>query len=231
MNANTTSSSRLRKSGLSRSVIGASAVGSMGAALQTAHAKIVYSGIQNISTTSALEVDDVKPVTLSSQSNKGADFSLWSYNDKGYDTHYLYDQGGFLGGFEHFTPIVSTNPSDNGALQRLDKGETIDSQGSYETGGPQGIRLLANSPNSQWSPGTEGYFGYRFDALGWPPYHGWGRITLSEDAQVMTLVDWAYEDTGAPIQAGQIPEPTTSLLLTASLAIAALWRRRQASKD
>lgn len=230
MNANTTSSSRLRKSGLRRSLIGASAIGSMGAALQTANAKIVYSGIQNISTTTALVVDepDIKPVTLSSQSNKGADFNLESlHSSKGNDWHSLSSYPRF----DHFTPIVDASRSF--FVGRLEKGDIIDSQRVFADENYSVVEIKSTALDSQWSDVNEGYFGYRFDALGWPPNYGWGRLTFSEDLKVMTLVDWAYEDTGAPIQAGagQIPEPVTGLLLSASLAFAAFWRRRSNTTD
>jgi hypothetical protein len=218
---NTSSPSRLRNSGLRRSAGGAAAIASLGAALQTAHGEIIHSGVRNISTSSALGVDDVKPVQLSELSNKGADFSLMSEHSKGYDFHSLLDEGRF----DHFAPVVSTEPSENGALQNLPAGELIDANSAFVTDGPLVVRLT-NTTAGPWAGGSDGYFGYRFDTLGPTMLYGWGRITLSPDAQVMTLVEWAYENTGAPIRAGQLPEPGTGFLVALSLAIAALFRRR-----
>jgi hypothetical protein len=79
---------------------------------------------------------------------------------------------------------------------------------------------------SHWNAGSDGYFGYRFNPSGSQEVYGWAHVVISPDRTLMTLVDWAYENTGAPINAGAIPEPTTSLLLAVSLTVAALWRRR-----
>lgn len=43
----------------------------------------------------------------------------------------------------------------------------------------------------------------------------------------LTVIDWAVEDSGAPIQAGAIPEPSTLALLAAGAAGLARLRRRQ----
>lgn len=209
-------SSRLRRSGLSRAIIGATAVGSTGATLLTANAEIVYSGPRNLSTSSLLGIpfaEDVEPVNLDGAG--GDEFSLRSFNTKGSDFHHLYDEGRFA----NFTPIGGNE------VRRLDAGETIGSEGIFVDGSPLAVPFIENTPNSQWMAGTEGYFGYRFNPSGEQDLYGWGHVTISPDATILTLVDWAYENSGAPIQAG-VPEPCTSLLLMASLIVAALWRRR-----
>jgi hypothetical protein len=45
--------------------------------------------------------------------------------------------------------------------------------------------------------------------------------------QILTVIDWAYNDTGAPIHVGDVPEPGSLLLaLMASGATGVLaWRR------
>ena len=68
-----------------------------------------------------------------------------------------------------------------------------------------------------------------FDAAN-DPLFGWIRIAGGATAGIpATIVDWAYESSGAGILAGEIPEPTTAALgyLAAGAAGLAAWRRRK----
>ncbi len=82
--------------------------------------------------------------------------------------------------------------------------------------------------------GQRGFFGFSFileneSASGAPEgtmVYGWAemeRISASEGR----LLQWAYDDTGAPIQVGVVPEPNTlGLLALGAAGIAAMRRRR-----
>lgn len=80
--------------------------------------------------------------------------------------------------------------------------------------------------------GSTGIFGFRFASNnGGDPLqnlYGWARISVAA-AGNGNVVDWAYEDTGAPITAGAVPEPGSLTLLAAGAAGLAQWRRRRAS--
>ncbi len=81
--------------------------------------------------------------------------------------------------------------------------------------------------------GFVGYFGFRFTlddaspnaAVGTTVY-GWAQVERVSPSSGR-LLQWAYEDSGAPIQVGAVPEPgTLSLLALGAAGIAALRKRR-----
>jgi hypothetical protein len=216
--ATNSSASRLRSSGLNRSIIGASALGSMGATLMTANAAIVPSGLRNLSTSTQIgDVfdPDVEPVNID---GVGVDeFSLYSFFSKGSDFHWLSNAA------PDFRPHTIEPIYGNSPTVRMAAGEIVGPStpfSDYNTG-----VFLDNQSSTEWTGGSNGYFGFRFNPTGSQNLYGWGRMSFSPDAKIMTLVDWAYENTGAPIKAG-VPEPTTGLLLLMSLFFAAFWRRK-----
>lgn len=111
------------------------------------------------------------------------------------------------------------------------------------TGGPGSAsfaELQRNSTGNWPANGTEGYLGFRFDADGNGPgnnfNYGWAKISYNSNKS-LTLYDFAYESSGAPIIAGAgavvVPEPaafaTIAGLLTGSAAL--LQRRRKQPAD
>ena len=80
--------------------------------------------------------------------------------------------------------------------------------------------------------GSTDIFGFRFISNnGGDPAQdlfGWARISIAA-AGNGNIVDWAYENTGASITAGAVPEPSSLGLLAAGTAGLAQWRRRRAS--
>ncbi|MBA2431045.1 MAG: PEP-CTERM sorting domain-containing protein, partial [Chthoniobacterales bacterium] len=98
--------------------------------------------------------------------------------------------------------------------------------------GPFSSGLFSNSPNFNSS---NNYIGFRFqnEAAGQVQY-GWAQIflgaTLTDPARA--VVGYAYDNTGAPIAVGAIPEPTTTALLGV-MAVGAIglraWRKRKAA--
>jgi len=79
---------------------------------------------------------------------------------------------------------------------------------------------------------TTGYMGFEINASTTPLY-GWLNVSYNGANGDMTLNNGAYETTGAPIQAGVVPEPADSAVLAAALAGSAVLfarrRRRQAA--
>ncbi len=95
-----------------------------------------------------------------------------------------------------------------------------------------------------WAPGAFGFAGFEFETSGHNTDYGWIRLeyTLGSNglADGVTVEDWAYDNTGASIQAGQIstgsstPEPSTAamgLLAAGAAGVAALRRRRKSASQ
>ena len=58
-------------------------------------------------------------------------------------------------------------------------------------------------------------------------FYGWIRVSTNSDLSSVTVHDWAYENTGVEIAAGEIPEPGNLGLLAAGAAGLMAWRRRR----
>jgi hypothetical protein len=68
---------------------------------------------------------------------------------------------------------------------------------------------------------TDRYIGLSFvrdEAL----YYAWVRVSVNNAAGSLIVHDWAYESSGAGIQAGAIPTPS-ALALLAAAGVAGLW--------
>jgi hypothetical protein len=83
---------------------------------------------------------------------------------------------------------------------------------------------------AEWNGGvTSGYVGFQFQP-GATTYYGWARLSVSADLlgnPVATVHEMAYENTGASIATGAVPEPSALGLLAAGAAGLAFWRRNR----
>lgn len=105
------------------------------------------------------------------------------------------------------------------------EGATIGSETTPYQGVVVDINFL-HSAYSDWASGTRGFMGLIVDA-GTDPKYGWAEIEF-ETNNTLTLYGFAYEDSGAPITAGAVPEPATVGLLAALAAgSAAVYARRR----
>ena len=78
---------------------------------------------------------------------------------------------------------------------------------------------------------TDGYVGVRFLDAASDELYGWIRFdTTGANGYPATVVDWAYEDNGAAILTGAVPEPSTLALgcLAAGFLGVSAWRKRKA---
>ena len=74
--------------------------------------------------------------------------------------------------------------------------------------------------------GTQGYIGFEFETSSAATAYGWALVTFQNDNTPGVIHEWAYEDSGAPILVGAIPEPSLPLLATIGLAALAFRRQR-----
>lgn len=187
----------------------------------SSHAATIYSGIQNITipadfTGIYLDIDTGTTGT--------APFAGWDLNP--------FFGGTAMANSAVFQPvrIANTNVS---AYVNLPFNDLIDSTDTYASGfGGSG-----QNPNfhfglnpGQFQDGVDGYLGFKFttnSALG--PYYGWMRLSLTNNTPGALIKDWAYDDSGAGIHAGDTgaaPEPGAVLLLLAGGAGLLMRRSR-----
>ncbi|RYD34447.1 MAG: PEP-CTERM sorting domain-containing protein [Verrucomicrobiaceae bacterium] len=95
----------------------------------------------------------------------------------------------------------------NGSDQSMEANEVSLVTLQYAAG-PTGSATHLGAPGN-FQDGVEGYFGFRFlNNEGDGFYYGWMRVTLTANTTGGVIHDWAWESSGAPIAAGQIPEPS-----------------------
>jgi hypothetical protein len=197
-------------------------------AIPQADATIIYSGVVNVnipSTTSGVYINVVTGVTSTSPSGSpGWDLNPWSSTSlEIWGNNSASPNDGVL---DNYTGGSAAS------VDNLPVGAVIDGSWNYgrtdstiETSGPTAFNL--NSSNN--------IFGFRFLNENTGQYDfGWARVSLStsQSAQPRMIVDYAYDDGGGSIMAGQVPEPST-LALLGVMAAGALgvraWRKRKNS--
>ncbi len=249
-------SSRLRRKldryFLARSVTLGATVTAAVVSADEAKGDIVYSGVRNISipfndfagiyfdfdtgTTSTKEVANVSDLNL---------FDAYSTTYANEST-YFYHGIIFLGPNQHDNAISAG--SDYGDLTvRLQIGQVIGPNqnfGEFTTANTL-ISQYYNYQNhaktgpakGMWATGGSGYVGFKFADKNGQVDYGWMRVQLNlnnffNDMASATVIDWAYNNTGGVIAAGQIPEPSSvalSLLGGGALGLA-IWRRLRNQK-
>jgi hypothetical protein len=199
---------------------------------QRAEAGIVYSGVQNLSIPTTNGAGGIYlDLTLPGQffiptaSGSGVAEGLntllpgWDvnfYRSGGGNLRWYYPKvGGNATTLAVFTPSVNT-------VTALSAGATIDgssSLGTYQALVPQFV-------------GTTAFMGVEFKNPSNNNLFGWIRINGGPTQGFpATIVDWAYESSGAGIVAGAVPEPSSLALgcLAAGAAGVAAWRNRKKS--
>jgi len=119
---------------------------------------------------------------------------------------------------------VRIGPSNNDPIVNLGLGAIID--GSSPTGTGFGASGITSSHFATFTSGTSGYIGFKITLSDNTPAHGWARVTLQDDNTPGVIHEWAFENTGAEIRIGEIPEPGTMILSILSLT-SMLFRRRR----
>lgn len=128
--------------------------------------------------------------------------------------------------FSIFSADADGMPAD--FLTLLNPGDTVDVGLTFES---QGALSKKAVKNPDWDPGVTGYAGFTFDP-GTGSVFGWLEVEFDISGADFTVLGWAYDDTGAPIDIPVLlaPEPSTALLVGLGLAgLAAGLRRRRRS--
>jgi len=118
-------------------------------------------------------------------------------------------------------------------------GDTIGAQLTFGSSGDLN-NFASETPAGQWQVGDRGFLGLEIVVNGQTDY-GWADVSLNnggtppsrhsnpdDPTGQFTLYGYAYDDSGLPITAGAIPEPSSLALLAVGAAgVAALRRRRK----
>jgi hypothetical protein len=201
-------------------VAAATAIVSVMAALP-AHASIVYSGPVNIVVPNNIDGVYLNLVTGATGSS-GLATPGWDINP--------YTAGSSPNGFHLWGATTTTWLSTSGFIggpYPLAANTMIDASGTFTRpgGGTNvGTQVALNAPN---------LFGVRFtnEAAGNAINFAWVEITFGATASERAITGWAYDDSGAGIMAGVVPEPGTYALMLAGLAAVGgmVARRRKAA--
>lgn len=185
---------------------------------QSVQGAVIYSGIQNISIATTFDGTYVDVENTNNATNHG------STTITGWDVNLFF---GGVGEFNqsNFQPVRASSGNSFSAIQNLAVETLIGAGSTFATGtggsGDIGSEHVGFGAN-QFQPGVEGYLGFRLNGSS----YGWMRVTFTFDEPGAVIHDWAYDDTGAAILAGIVPEPGRATLLCLGLSMALMRRRR-----
>jgi hypothetical protein len=186
----------------------------------TALSAVIYSGIQNIPISTGFDGVYVNVEDIRNSTNHGAS------SITGWDVNFFFGGSGLINE-SNFLPVRINSSSPTSSILNLAYGSLIGELSPFATGvgssGDAGNEHMGLGLD-QFQPGTDGYIGFRLNGS----HYGWMRVGFTLDDPGAVVYDWAYDDSGAAIAAGAVPEPGRSTLMLLALTLAALRRRRSA---
>ena len=180
----------------------------------TSDAAIIYSGLQNIAISTSfdgtyLDVDTGLVVPV-----EGA----------GWDINPFFGGEG-IGNSPSFQPVRAST-SISSAVQNLAFGQMVTASSIYASGFAGSDSHIGLGPD-KFISGDDGYIGFKFLTNGNDgPFYGWMRLNLSNTGASGFIRDWAYDDSGASISVGAVPE-TSSILAVTVGSLGFCFRRRR----
>lgn len=181
----------------------------------TCPAAIVYSGLQNIPISSTF---DSTFVDVDAATSSGTEAAGWDIE--------AFFGGEAFGNSPAFQPVRESTTNDS-AILNLAPGITIGLEGTFAMSYAGSTTHIGSDPD-QFQSGAAGYLGFRITPNdGVDPWYGWMRVIFSNTGEQGAIIDWAYDNSGAPITVGAVPEPSTALLLAVFTSFAAVSRRRR----
>ncbi len=217
---------------LLRRKIAAYGIGAGAAALATsAQADIHYSGPIDFSG-DTIYFDLFNTVGPSNDMQLADNFELSSSNNGQKPTAYGLTGSGGAGSVAFFKPDFLKF-----ATPEFASGDTIGSQPFRSSGYLN--NFTATTPGGDWQVGDVGFLGLQIVVNGQTDF-GWAEVrlnnggtpssfaaTAADDLGQFTLLGFAFDDSGQPIPAGAIPEPSSVALLALGAAGVVALRRRK----
>jgi hypothetical protein len=192
--------------------------------VEHANAAVIYSGAQNIQLTYGPPGLYINLVTKAS-STVPASVPGWDINPYVHSPNFLIYSPAKL------TFVKSSVDVGAGDTAKLPAGASIGSSSTFVN---YFDGFMNNNSIGEWTGAGSGYLGIKFSEAGvngGSPMYGW--IQISKNAGTPTaaptginILDWAYDNSGASISAGNVPEPSSLALLAAGATGLCVRRRR-----
>lgn len=122
----------------------------------------------------------------------------------------LFYGGAAVGTSNTFLPVLASTAT-NSAVLNLAYGTQVGSSSVFPTSYSGSIDHMGPALE-QFDSGISGYIGFVLNP-GVDNYYGWMRLTLNNDGTTGTIEQWAWDDSGAAITVGAVPEPSHVALL------------------
>ncbi len=203
-------------------------------AASPAEAKIVYSGVKNVTVPAngtGLSIDLDAGAFSTTEEIAGFDLKLDLATST--RTRQLKFTGGSADADGADATIVTTHSSSSSSsssttvvsVNKLTANKTVSGDSKFANLGNLGTVTTGSSSSSSsssgggptasgpWGKGGSGYVGFRFVSAANTTLYGWAQLSVGADLQT-TVVDWAYDDSGQPIGAGQTLDTVVKVSVT-----------------